>query len=313
MRLALALLLSLWALPAHAQLLLGDTQHRDAFFDDPSPDRCHAAQGVAIHPGYFAPIGSLRRDVEIEAGLGANGDVIAGTLAGRVIPVRFNRYLSLLAGISTAAAHRQSLDTTIGSSPIFELGLTARSECDRWNVLGTISYAAPDLTPGTPHDWQTTIPSVLVDPWNALLYLPVAGAGGFLATFDARVRTDGDDVFGAFTFRFRAGTTQVGSQFGVLRGFTGALVFEAMLAVRRVCGVPINLALAARFTVDLSAFWPANAVGPMALTVPLRWSPDRAIAMEIWGGFAMFLVGTAADLPQPGGTYGLRLTTYVDL
>ena len=301
------------ASPVSAQLMLGDAQHRDAFYDDPSPDTCHAAHDVPIHPGYFAPIGSLGRDVEIEAGLGSNGDVIAGTLSARVIPVRFDRYLSLLVGTSTAVAHRASLDTTLGSSPIFELGLTARSECDRWNVLGTIAYAAPDPTPGTPHDWQTTIPSVLVDPWNALLYLPVAGLGGLLATFDARVRTDGDDTFGAFRFGFRAGSVQAGSQYGVLAGFTGALLFEAAFALRRAWRVPINLALAVRATVDLSAFWPANAVGPLALTVPLRWSPDRAIAMEIWGGYALFLVGTAADLPKAGWTYGLRVTTYIDL
>jgi len=313
MRWMLAVFVLLLAAPAHAQLMLGDPRQRDAFFDDPAPDTCDGARGLALEPGYFAPIGSLGRDVEIEASVGANGDVIAGTLGARVIPVRFNRYLSLIAGVTTAAAHRQSLDTTIGSSPILELGLTARSECDRWNVLGTFAYAPPDPTSGTPHDWQTTIPSVLVDPWNAILYLPIADAGGLLATFDARVRTDGDDVFGAFRFGFRAGSTQVGSQYGVLRGFVGALMLEAAFAVRRAWSVPINLAIAVRATVDLSAFWPANAVGPLSLTVPLRWSPDRAIAMEIWGGFALFLVGTAADLPQPGGTYGLRLTTYVDL
>lgn len=301
------------ATPAEAQLMLGDRQGRDAFYDDPSPDTCHAARGVPIHSGYFAPIGSLARDVDVEAALAANGDVITGTLDARVIPVRFSRYLSLLTGLSTAVAHRQSLDTTIGSMPVVELGLTSRSECDRWNVLGTLAWAPPDTTPGSPHDWQTTIPAVMVDPWNALLYLPRADTGGFLATFDARVRTDGDHVFGAFRFGFRAGTTQVGSQYGVLRGFVGAISLEAMLAVRRAWGVPLNLALAVRATVDLSGFWPANAVGPLALTVPLRWAPDPAITVEVWGGFVAFLVGTAADLPQPGGAYGLRLTTHLDL
>lgn len=313
MRAAIVLAMMLLAGRAEAQAMLGDPQQRDSFYDDVAPDTCHAARDIPIHPGYFAPIGSLGRDVEIEAGIGSNGDVLAGTLGARVIPVRFNRYLSLLVGASTAVAHRVSLDTTTGSSPLLELGVTARSECDRWNVLATVSYAAPDPTLGTPSDWQTTIPSVLVDPWNALLYLPVSGIGGVLATFDARVRTDGDDVFGAFRFGFRGGTTQVGSQYGVLAGFTGALMIEAALALRRVWHVPINLALAARLTVDLSAFWPANAVGPMAITFPLRWSPDRAIAMEIWAGYAMFLVGTAADLPHAGGTYGLRVTTYIDL
>lgn len=301
------------ALPARAQLMLGDAQQRDAFYDDPGPDTCHAARGIPIRPGYFAPLGSLGRDLDVEAALASNGDVIAGTLAARATPMRFDRYLSLLAGLSTALAHRQSLDTTIGSTPLVELGLTARSDCDRWNVLGSFTYAPPSTTPGSPHDWQTTLPAVMVDPWNALLYLPRSDAGGFLATFDARVRTDGDDVFGAFRFGFRAGTTQVGSQYGALRGFTGALLFEITFAVRRAWGVPINLALVPRATVDLSSFWPANAVGPLALVVPLRWSPDRAIELEVWGGYVMFLVGSAADLPQPGGAYGLRLTTHVDL
>lgn len=313
-RTLLAVALVLVASPAHAQLLLGSpSAQADAFYDDPSPSTCHAARGVPIRPGYFAPLGSLGRDVEVTGEVGSNGDAIVGTLGARVIPVRFDRYLSLVTGLSSAIAHRATLGTTIGATPTIELGLTARSECDRWNVLGTLAYAPPDAMPGVPHDWQTAIPAVLVDPWDALAYLPRGGAGGLLATLDTRVRTDGDDVFAAFAFRFRAGTTEAASQYGVLRGFTGALGLEAMLAVRRAWSVRLNLALAVRVTVDLSSFWPANAVGPMALTIPLRWAPDRGVTFEVWGGYALFLVGTAADLPAAGGIYGLRVTGYVDL
>ncbi len=264
--------------------------------------------------GTFAPLGAAGHDLEADLSLGTNGDLFGGTLRVAGIVHRFDRYWSLLLGVSSGLAYRHSVDTTLGSTPIVEAGIVARSECDLWHVTGTLLYAPALGTWGSPHDWQTTLEAIpSLGPWTGLWFLPRSDLGGLVASFDTRVRTNEGDVFGLFRFGFRIGAAQVGSQFGTLAGVTGAIALDGGIGVQRAWGVPLNLALSLRAEVDVSGFWPANAVAPFLFAVPLRWEPERWLAFEGWVGYAGFLVRTAADLPPNGVAGGVRASVDLDL
>jgi hypothetical protein len=305
--LALALVGSLVASRARAQ-----TPSADPLFADDGTCRTSGEQHV--HPGYFATLGASRHDLEIETALATNGDLQGGTLRAAARLHRFDRYWSLIGGLATGVAYRRSLDTTIGSTPIVELGLSARSNCDQYLIRSTVLYAPATGAVGTPHEWQTTLSAVpTMGPWSGTTFMPRSDLGALLFSFDTSMRTNDGDAFVLLRFRFRAGAAQVGSQFGTLVGFVGALAIDIAFALRRIEHVKLNLALGGRIELDLSSFWPANAVAPLALVVPLRWSPDRAISIELWAGFVGFTVNTSADLPPNGAAGGLSVINSIDL
>lgn len=318
----LGLLLSIVSASASAQDALANVTHAppatphvatDSFFRDSAPSSCGPRRGIPVEPGFFAALGALGRDLESDVAIAGGDDALGGSLSAAGA-ARIDDHLFALARLTGALSHRFPSDTSVGSLPAVDLGLGARSDCDRWNVQATLGWAPTGTSDGAPSDWQVAIPSALVlGPTDAYLYLPRAASGAFSLAFDARVRTDGEDVFGAFRLFLRIGTGEVRSVYGDLRGFTGALAFEGAIGLRAPWGVTLNLELGARFEVDLSSFWPSNAVGPFALAIPLRWSPDRAVALEVWGAFTDFLVAERTDLPPAGPAFGARLQLFGDL
>ncbi len=295
-----------------ASVALAQSPSADPLFADDGTCRTSGEQHV--HSGYFATLGASRHDVEVETTLATNGDLYGGTLRAAARLHRIDAYWSLIAGLATGVAYRSSLDTAIASTPILELGLSARSNCDQYLIGSTVLYAPATGSVGSPHEWQTTLSAVpTLGPWSGTTFMPRADLGALLFSFDTSMRTNDGDAFVLLRFRFRAGAAQVGSQFGTLLGFVGALAIDIGFAVRRIEHVKLNLAIGVRGEFDLSSFWPANAVAPLALVVPLRWSPDRAISLEIWAGFVGFAVNTSADLPPNGAAGGLSVINSIDL
>ena len=222
--------------------------------------------------------------------------MVGGRVDGAVV-VRVGRtYL----GIGGSASLAWAPDVAAGVCAIpFELIVGATSDSGRWNVWLTGTYVMPAFVEGSPTDWRVAAASVLTHgPYDGTRAMP-RDRLTVLGAFDADLRT-GDQ---------RGGYVEAFSQFGVISGFTGSIAFEIfVVSAPSIHTDPFGaFRVGLRTEVDLSTFWPTNAVAPVSAALALGWVPVPALTIEGWGGVSSF-AQPRGDLPQAGPFGGLRFT-----